>query len=350
MAVPSSGEISLQRLSKELLNDDYLAGGVFNTNISLTEMSTFTGSFSGESLNTNNATADRPDGSTPHSVSEFYNYDHDKTSGTPSAPTAGFYEVLYRYDEYLYTGDWEDTNPDNPDTVVYDYNESNFPNGKESRWRAVSIPIPSSWKNYSNIRITPYVLFYQSNQDFRNDVAISGQWVFLDSSGNVEEYMYSANSTLGNTEFDAGAYASSLSTPYTTPSTSWTWTSLGGTYPTASGGPFTNVEARWNRETLETPSNGTGPEEDPEIIETASGPDVWTTRGNEVLSGARHFYYYWESSGTYTEAYGHFRFIEKRAIPSAATHISFCYSAWSEDGVSDFTNDYLKVWLYLQYI
>ena len=340
MAVPSSGEISLQRLSKELLNDDYLAGGAFNTNVSLTEMSTFTGSFSGESLNTNNATADRPDGSTPHSVSEFYSYDHDKTSGLPSAPTAGFYEVLYRYDEYLYTGDWQDGNPDNPDPVIMDFNESNFPNGKESRWRAVSIPIPSLWKNYSNIRITPYVLFYQSNQDFRNDVAISGQWAFIDYFGNVEEYMYSANSTLGTTEYSNGQYASSLSTPYTTPSTSWTWTDL------PSG--FTSVNARWNRETLETDSNGTGPEEDPEIIETASGPDIWTTRGSEDLN--RPYYYYWESSGTYTNAYGHFRWKENRAIPSNAYTITFAYSAWSEDGVSDFTNDYLKVWLYLEYI
>jgi hypothetical protein len=338
MAVPSSGEISLQRLSKELLNDDYYAGGTFNTNVSLTEMSTFTGAFSGESLNTNNATADRPDGSTPHSAAEFYSYDHDKTSGLPSAPATGFYEVLYRYDEYLYTGDWQDYNPDNPDPIIRDYNESNFPNGKESRWRAVSIPIPSLWKNYSNLRITPYVLFYQSNQDFRNDVAISGYWGFVDYFGNIDELMYSANSYYTN--YSNGQYASSLSTPYTTPSTSWTWTDL----PTG----ITQVQTRWNRETLETDSNGTGPEEDPIVIITSSGPDRWETQGNEASN--RHYYYYWESSGTYTEAYGHFRFKEKRAIPTDAYTITFAYSAYSEDGVSDFTNDYLKVWLYLEYI
>jgi len=34
-----------------------------------------------ETINTNNAVADRPDGSAPHLMSEFYSYDHSATSG-----------------------------------------------------------------------------------------------------------------------------------------------------------------------------------------------------------------------------------------------------------------------------
>ena len=32
-----------------------------------------------DSINTANPATDRPDGSTPHSMSEFYSYDHDAT-------------------------------------------------------------------------------------------------------------------------------------------------------------------------------------------------------------------------------------------------------------------------------
>tara|TARA_Y100000034_G_scaffold3396_1_gene4105 strand:+ start:207 stop:674 length:468 start_codon:yes stop_codon:yes gene_type:complete len=77
MAVPSSGTITMSGIYSELANDDYdvddgsaPAGG---RSISLEEMSDGTV----VTINTDNASSNRPDGSAPHAMSEFYSYDHD---------------------------------------------------------------------------------------------------------------------------------------------------------------------------------------------------------------------------------------------------------------------------------
>lgn len=89
MAVPSSGELSLFKTALEMEFNDYTNTMPYSiyrdsvngaTPVSLTNMSTGAGGF--DAINTANASADRPDGSTPHSMSEFYGYDHDKTALT----------------------------------------------------------------------------------------------------------------------------------------------------------------------------------------------------------------------------------------------------------------------------
>jgi hypothetical protein len=86
MAVPSSGSLSLRRIAAEKVFDNYnvtldgFAQGILGTT-SLADVST-SGNSNGstpsfDSTNTNNPSADRPDGSQPHSMSEFYSYDHD---------------------------------------------------------------------------------------------------------------------------------------------------------------------------------------------------------------------------------------------------------------------------------
>jgi hypothetical protein len=92
MAVPSSGSLSLFGIAKEIHLDNYNntvpAPGSGGTNwsqlgypsISLKNMSTGAGGF--DAINTANASADRPNGSSPHNMSEFYAYDHDKTALT----------------------------------------------------------------------------------------------------------------------------------------------------------------------------------------------------------------------------------------------------------------------------
>jgi hypothetical protein len=99
MAAPSSGELSMQDIACEKVFDNYghPTDGLGASQragigaISLKDVST-SGNSNGsgtsfEATNTNNATSDRPDGSNPHAMSEFYSYDHDK-SGSPS-PTSG---------------------------------------------------------------------------------------------------------------------------------------------------------------------------------------------------------------------------------------------------------------------
>jgi hypothetical protein len=82
MAVPSTGQISLFGFAKELELNDYDSTIPISTYddyyampISLANMATGHGGF--DAINENNDAADRPDGSEPHAMSEFYSYDHD---------------------------------------------------------------------------------------------------------------------------------------------------------------------------------------------------------------------------------------------------------------------------------
>jgi len=72
MSVPASGELSLWKIMNEVDDDDYNAGGQY-TNISLSDLSDGTV----DTINTNSAQT--PNGTAPHGMSEFYSYDHDAT-------------------------------------------------------------------------------------------------------------------------------------------------------------------------------------------------------------------------------------------------------------------------------
>ena len=83
MAVPSSGELSLNEIFAELYANDY--GGWSNYEYdgytpSLLNLSTG-GDPPDEAINTNNSSANRPNGTAPHNMSEFYSYNHDEPSG-----------------------------------------------------------------------------------------------------------------------------------------------------------------------------------------------------------------------------------------------------------------------------
>ena len=74
MAVPSSGKITMKGIHQELNVNDY-ANAVFDSNpISLSDLHDGTEG----TINNQNSIGDRPDGSVPYSMSEFYTYDHDK--------------------------------------------------------------------------------------------------------------------------------------------------------------------------------------------------------------------------------------------------------------------------------
>lgn len=78
MAVPDSGTLSMRGIRAELGENNYSSTAVQYSNVSLKDMSTGVNG----TINTVNASSDRPDGSTPHSMSEFYAYDHDAASLT----------------------------------------------------------------------------------------------------------------------------------------------------------------------------------------------------------------------------------------------------------------------------
>ena len=78
MALPSSGQISINDIYTETGNENEL-------NASLKDISD--GTF--VTINTGNAAANRPDGSAPHAMSEFYSYDHDLTNTSYGTWSAG---------------------------------------------------------------------------------------------------------------------------------------------------------------------------------------------------------------------------------------------------------------------
>ena len=74
MAVPSSGPISLYAIANEVDGADYDEES-FQGAVSLTDFST--GAGDATAINQSNASANRPNGSVPHAMSEFYSYDQD---------------------------------------------------------------------------------------------------------------------------------------------------------------------------------------------------------------------------------------------------------------------------------
>lgn len=85
MAVPFAGAITLKKIGAEKRYNDYNSSNFPGSNLSLTQMSQGT-QFG--TINSANASSDRPDGNAPHAMSEFYNYDHNKVLiSTPSVGT-----------------------------------------------------------------------------------------------------------------------------------------------------------------------------------------------------------------------------------------------------------------------
>jgi len=82
MGCPASGQLQLNKIYNELDDDNYNSGTT-NSDVSLKNLCT-SGDPPDEDINTaGNTSSDRPDGTAPHQMSEFYSYDHDAAgSGT----------------------------------------------------------------------------------------------------------------------------------------------------------------------------------------------------------------------------------------------------------------------------
>ena len=74
MACPSSGEITMKGIHQELNVNDY-SNAVFDNN--QIKMSHLHDGTEGTINTAGNPSSNRPDGSAPHEMSEFYSYDHD---------------------------------------------------------------------------------------------------------------------------------------------------------------------------------------------------------------------------------------------------------------------------------
>lgn len=115
MAVPSSGVLSLLAIHNELAENDY-SSGTSRTNVSLEDLSDGTVA----TINTSNNSSDRPDGSAPHAMSEFYNYDHD-LSGLGDASGLAVQSQTTTAVTFVYT---EGANSDRTIVKLTNYNGS----------------------------------------------------------------------------------------------------------------------------------------------------------------------------------------------------------------------------------
>ena len=92
MTVPSSGAITLGKIYQEVDGSDYSTAADPNEITTLASLSTGTAP---DVLNQNSTS--KPDGSTPHSMSEFYGYDHDAVPafswGTPGTFPNTFFDA-----------------------------------------------------------------------------------------------------------------------------------------------------------------------------------------------------------------------------------------------------------------
>lgn len=401
MAVPSSGELSLTKIARERFYNDYYYPRdaiVFWNNQTSSIMSVvdeinisvnaavglvvgpkppifLSDLHQGSPLPTsefdinpknyydtlNTLSLNRPDNQAPYSMSEFYGYNEDYG---PSSQN-GFYSAFLRYGFFLFTS--QDTEAVgtfplsymptdltyfyNRDDIVFERFQSNN-NVRPSEWRKSYLVVDE----YAGRFIRPNVVFYNNVAgQFRNDVCISGNWVFLDADLNVildnddqpqgwdSRPLYNATSV--------GQRGTAFSGDTSLPSSVTSWVNI----------PYTEdpifATNRWTINAGATQSSGTGPSYEVIFLKNKytytdlyrSGvdkiEDFWLSIGG-VLDPNNNLskYFYFESSGS-TVGHKWFRWSDFRGVPSNAKYLTFCYSAWSNNGHLDFTNDYLEVFL-----
>ena len=152
MAVPSSGSLSLFGIAKEVKLSNYnntippTTFVQYQATISLGQMSTSGGNY--PDINTSNPSSDRPDGSTPHKMSEFYAYDQDLTpvgpafymtnSGVVTSATAAYscnYIFSGSYYATVYYHDGSGSTPVVGDTVYTDISGNNEYSNNQAIWK-----------------------------------------------------------------------------------------------------------------------------------------------------------------------------------------------------------------------
>ena len=213
MAVPSSGEISLGKIRQELestsTSNDYDNGPYTSaaTAMKAAEIGTY------DTINTSNASGDRPNNTSPYSMSEWYSYDHNASGGL----AAGSYG-------------------NSSSTIVWSGDQ-----GSSTAAIVDSFDISSAaFCGQSAIGETGHVYFrIVSTSGYRQDAQI----LAVNQSG----YGYN---NIGKTSGTWG-YANWYGTRQTT---NTTYNHSTGWYAIAAG----STAGRWNRDTAGTPSGNTG--------------------------------------------------------------------------------------------
>lgn len=213
MAVPSSGAISLAKIRDEIENNNYNANlyGYTSGPTSLTDISD--GTY--DTINTANAVSNRPDGSIPHSMGEFYSYDHDLVSITQIGST--------------YSGNYS-----------------------SSSWQTVSIDV-SSFKG----KTVRFVFHYVSGTNYTGDLQVDNltfpRYYTLSDTGGYFQGWGTTNNTFGVSSFTSVSQTNNGGNWQTT--TTDTSSYVGASWSTVAVG---TTALRWNGRTGGTPSSSTG--------------------------------------------------------------------------------------------
>jgi hypothetical protein len=175
------------------------------TPVSLTNMSTGAGGFDA----INSGSSSKPDGSIPHSMSEFYSYDHDASPITQIGST--------------YSGSYSSTS-----------------------WQTVAIPV-SAYKGKTVRFIFHYVSGTSYTGDLQIDQVAFPVWFPFFSAWS------SITSTFGTSSFNSGSVGNGGGNFQTTTTDTSSYASA--SWSTVAAG---QTSLRWNGRTGGTPSGGTG--------------------------------------------------------------------------------------------
>lgn len=220
MAVPSLGNpLSLFGIAKEIHLDNYNntipAPGTGGTNwgslgypsISLGNMSTGAGGFDA----INSASSFKPNGTTPHGMSEFYAYDHDASSITQIGST--------------YSGQYSC-----------------------SSWQTVSIDV-SAYKG----KTVRFIFHYVSGTNYTGDLQIDQVAFPAFFQFGASQFWGQITSTFGTSSFTASSTGSNGGNFQTTTTDTSSYT--GASWSTVAAG---TTSLRWNGRSGGTPSGSTG--------------------------------------------------------------------------------------------
>lgn len=360
MALPTTGPISLLQIFREKYFKDaaYIAPQFYIPPVSLLEMTVGSEFFPLNDPNTepqvdgvNTESTLRPDSLQPHAMSEFRGYNED------TIITVGnqYYDMFKRQG----SGNLSTRSGTNIDILIPLYTD--FPFDLQGpifdnylTWKQVDLPVDEFRGTYIN----PYLVYKQSGSgDFRNDAAVSGQWIFLDAGKQPilgENGEYIRWEIKPNYYYSASAQKGTGINPFADPADPnsvliWKPILFDDDIMLP---PDADYLGNWSIDGEGTPSSGTGPNEEIIYFLGTIYPKVWyasTDDRNEYpaldIYNNRTKYLYYESSGeSAPPAYNWMRWDRHLQVPANASYLTFCYHAFSEDPET-WDDDYLQVFV-----
>lgn len=242
MAVPSSGSLSLFGIAKEVKLSNYnntippTTFVQYQATISLGQMSTSGGNY--PDINTSNSSSDRPDGETPHTMSEFYSYDHDlvpvgpafymTNAGVVATSATAAYACNYifggSYYASIYYHDGNGSTPVVGDTVYIDA-------AGNTEYNTTGVSTTAKWKGNATGNTSGGTGLYRfdANSGEVKQVYTCGMSSFSSSSNNNASNVCSAS--MNQTYYHNGSGSTPVAGNYV-------YSSNTGSYPYLSGGNY----------------------------------------------------------------------------------------------------------------